>query len=105
MSIDILEFNSVILAIHIHDSVCSWSLVGFYGPLYCFKREKAWTNLFALLESLEGLWLGVGDFNTILESNEKRGGCCGSSSSPNYLGNLNFDLGVVDLGFSRAKFT
>jgi hypothetical protein len=105
LSIDILEFYSITLAIHIHDNVCFWSLVGFYGPLYRFKREKAWTNLFALLESLEGLWLCVGDFNTILKSNEKRGGRCGSSSSPNYLGNLMFDLGAMDLGFSRAKFT
>ena len=79
--------------------------MGFYGPPYYHKRIKAWTNLVALLQSLEGPWLCFGDFNLIVEANEKLGGHTGSTSATNYLRNLMFELGAVDLGFSGAKFT
>ena len=103
--VDVLEFNSVTIAISIYDSVCNWSLVGFYGPPYYRKRMKAWTNLYGLLQSLEGPWLCFGDFNTVVEDNEKLGGRSGSSSASNYLRSLISDLDAVDLGFSGAKFT
>uniref|UniRef100_A0A2N9FEW4 CCHC-type domain-containing protein n=1 Tax=Fagus sylvatica TaxID=28930 RepID=A0A2N9FEW4_FAGSY len=45
--------------------------VGFYGPSYYRKRMKAWTNLFGLLQSLEGPWLCFGDFNIVAMDNEK----------------------------------
>jgi hypothetical protein len=105
ISVEVLEFNSVTITISICDSVCNWSLVDFYGPPYYRKRMKAWTNLFALLQSLEGPWLYFGDFNTIVEDNEKLGGRSGSSSASNYLRSLIFDLNAIDLGFSGAKFT
>jgi hypothetical protein len=54
---------------------------------------------------LEGPWLCFGDFNTILDAKEKHGGCNGSSSVPNYLRSLLFELGAVGLGFSGSKFT
>jgi hypothetical protein len=79
--------------------------LGFYGPSYYPKWHKAWTNLCALLESIEGAWLCCGDFNCIIEVKEKLGGRRGSSLAPNYLRNLLFNLDVVDLGFSGAKFT
>ena len=104
--VDVLEFNAVTVALNIHDHLCSWALVGFYGPPYHRKRIKAWTNLHALLQSITGPWLCFGDFNSILNDNEKEGGRSGSSSSAiNFLRNLMFDLGAVDLGFSSAKFT
>ena len=104
--VDVLEFNAVTVALNIHDHLCSWALVGFYGPPYHRKRIKAWTNLHALLQSITGPWLCFGDFNSILDDNEKEGGRSGSSSSAtNFLRNLMFDLGAVDLGFSGAKFT
>ncbi len=54
LSIDVLEFNSVTIGVKISDNVCSWSLIGFYGPLYHAKRIKAWTNLYAFLASIDG---------------------------------------------------
>ncbi len=41
----------------------------------------------------------------ICEDSEKEGGTVGSSSVPNYLNELLFELGVVDLGFAGNKFT
>jgi hypothetical protein len=78
-------------------------LVGFYGPPYHSKRLKAWFNLYALLQSFTGLWLCFEDFNSILSANEKEGGRRGSSFAPNFLRNLMFELGAVDLGFSEAN--
>ena len=103
--VEVLEFNSVTIAISILDNICNWTLVGFYGPPYYQKRMKAWTNLYGLLQSVEGPWLCFGDFHTVVEDNEKLGGRPGSSSASNYLHNLISDLDAVDLGFSGVKFT
>ena len=40
LNIEVLEFNSHIIAITIHDNQCIWSLIGFYGPPYKTKRRK-----------------------------------------------------------------
>ena len=104
LEIDVIDYNSQIIAINIKDGTCSWSLVG-YGPPYQSKRRKAWENLAALLESLDGPWICLGDFNVVLGDNEKEGGRLGSSSTPNYLKDILFELGVVDLVFSGNSFT
>ena len=101
--VEVLEFNSCTIAVSIRDSICSWSLVGFYGLTYYHKCCKAWTNLCALLESFVGPWMCFGDFNSILDAKEKEGGRNGSSSGLRYLSNLMFDLGAVDLGFAGGE--
>lgn len=44
------------------------------------------------------------DFNAILGDSEKEGGRRGSSSAPNFLSEIMFELGAVDLGFSGNNF-
>jgi hypothetical protein len=51
-----------------------------------------------------GPWVCLGDFNVIFEDVEKEGGNIGCSSAPNFLKDLIFYLGAVDLGFSSNKF-
>ena len=46
-----------------------------------------------------------GEFNVVLEDEEKEGGNIGNSSCPNYLKEIMFNLGVVDLGYTGNKFT
>ena len=55
LDVEILEFNSWTIAVVVKDSICSWSLIGFYGPPYQAKRRKAWENLHALLQSIDDL--------------------------------------------------
>ena len=105
LEVDILEYNSNMIAIRIKECNVWWSLVGFYGPPYMAKRLKAWINLRALLETIQGPWLCCGDFNVMMDDFEKEGGVCGSSSIPSYLKDIMFDLGAVDLGFAGNKFT
>jgi hypothetical protein len=50
-------------------------------------------------------WTCIGDFNVVLDCSEKEGGRVGSFSSPNFLKDLLFDLGAVDLGFVGNSFT
>jgi exonuclease III len=100
IKVEVLEFDPNLIAINILDCICSWTLVGFYGPPHKRHRSSAWENLIVLLESVEGPWLCLGDFNVILEDAEKEGGRIGSSSLPNYLKDLMFELGAVDLCFA-----
>jgi exonuclease III len=105
LQVDVLEFDSNLIAITVHDSICDWNFVGFYGPPHKINRRIIWENLHALLESFEGPWVVLGDFNVILDDSEKEGGRIGCSSMPSYLKDLLFDLGAVDLGFAGNKFT
>ena len=105
VSIKEVEFDKNLIAVKVSDSVTDWLLVGFDGPPYYSKKKKAWGNLFALLESHQGPWVCIGDFNCILNEDEQVGGCKGSSSAINYLKELMFEYNAVDLGYSGDKFT
>ena len=105
VSAEIVEFDSRTIAITVQDEFCSWSLIGFYGPPYQAKRRKVWSNLHALLQSLNEPWMCFGDFNVVVEDSEKEGGIQGSTSAPNFLKELLFDLSAIDLGYSGNQFT
>jgi hypothetical protein len=98
--VKVLEFDSQMIVISIHSNLSEWNLVGFYGPPHQSKRRIAWENLHALLESLDGPWVCLGDFNTILEDSGKEGG-----NAANFLRELLFNLGAVNLGYTGNKFT
>ena len=80
-------------------------LVGFYGPTYTINRRGAWEHLSALLESIQGPWACFGDFNLTISGEEKLGGRRGNSSKQNFLQDMMFELGAIDLGYSRNQFT
>lgn len=104
-SVNLVEFNKNLIAVTISDVLCKWILVGFYGPPYESKKKKAWGNLMALLESLQDPWVYMGDFNYTISENEKFGGKKSGSSMNNYLQDLLFEFGAIDLGFSGSQFT
>ena len=106
LPITVVEFGKNLIAIKVLDQCTDWLLVGFYGPPYFSKKKKkAWENLFALLESHQGPWACIGDFNYILNEEERFGGSKGGSSSTNYLKELMFELNAVDLRYSGNKYT
>jgi len=69
------------------------------------KKRKAWENISALLESLQGSWIYFGDFNIVPRDDEMAGGRKGSILTPNYLRDILFELGAMDLGFIGNGFT
>ncbi len=105
LDVSVLEFDSRTTVVTVSDSICSWTLLGFYEPPYQAKRQKAWGNLNALLQSINGPWMCFGDFNYVVSEAEKEGGIRGSASTPNFLKDLLFELEVIDLGYSESKFT
>jgi hypothetical protein len=52
-----------------------WHFTGFYGEPRSDQREISWRALRTLNASRRHLWLCMGDFNGILMSHEKQGGC------------------------------
>ena len=100
-----VEFDKNLIAVKVTDKCTDWLLIGFYGPPYQAKKRKAWGNLCALIESHQGPWVCIGDFNFIINEEEQIGGNRGGSSGENYLKELMFEFNAVDLGYSGNKFT
>ena len=69
------------------------------------KRRKRGEICLLFLESHQGPWAVIGDFNFIVNEEEQLGGNKGGSSAINYLKELLFELNAVDLGYSGNKFT
>ncbi|KAL0006983.1 hypothetical protein SO802_008485 [Lithocarpus litseifolius] len=105
VDLKVVEFNKNLIAVKVSDQYVEWMLVGFYGPPYHSKKKKAWGNLFALLESHQGPWAVMGDFNFIVNEEEQLGGNRGGPSSTNYLKELLFEFNAVDLEYSGNKYT
>ena len=105
VNVEVEKFNKNILVVKIKEALCEWLMVGFHGPPYPAKKRKAWENICAILESFQGPWVCLGDFNYIVNAEEKCGGDKGGTLAPNYLKELMFDLGAIDLGYSGNKFT
>ena len=82
-----------------------WRFTGFYGEPNTHYREEAWSMLRMLRSKPHLPWCCMGDFNKILQSEEKRGG----RIRPHVLMQAFRDVldvcGFADLGFTRPEFT
>lgn len=106
LSIHQMEYNKNHIALKVTDALCDWLLVCFYRPPYPAKKQKAWENLMALLNSCQCPWVCIGDFNfTINDKEIFRGNQRGESSATNFLKELIFKFGAIDLGFSGNTST
>lgn len=86
-------------------SFCPWLLTCTNGPHSWYNRATYWDNLTSVGNSFVGPWLIVGDFNSILNPGEKRGGGdFGSTSHNEFVSFVNHN-GLVDLGFNGNAFT
>ena len=84
VQIEVVEFNKYVIAVKILDPGGDWYLIGFYGPPYASKKRKVWENFCALLETFQEPWICFGDFNIVMDSEEKDGGRAECSMSPNF---------------------
>ena len=101
-----MKFNNNLIAVKVSNALIDWLLVGFYGPPYPSKKRKAWENLMALLDSCNWPWVCIGDFNFTISKNEVSNGSKGGGlSTTNYLKELMFEFGAIDLGFSGNAYT
>lgn len=58
-----------------------------------------------LWATIQGPWICMRDINLTISDDDKWGGTREGSSTPNYLKDIMFELGAVDLGFSGNNFT
>lgn len=106
LSIHQMEYNKNLIALKVTDALCDWLLVCFYGPPYLAKKQKAWENFMALLNSCQHPWVCIGDFNFTINDKEIFGGNKrGESSATNFLKELIFEFDAIDLDFFGNTFT
>ncbi|XP_061353715.1 uncharacterized protein LOC133298441 [Gastrolobium bilobum] len=76
-----------------------------YGCPRRMERKTLWDDLTSITTDVEGAWIVLGDFNAILNENEKNGGntaCPGSISGFRRCIN---ECALIDLGFKGPHFT
>ena len=106
LSISQVEFNKNLIAIKVSNALCDWVMVGFYGPPYPAKKQKAWENLMAFLNSYLFPWVCIGDFNFTTNDKEILGGKrSGESLAINYLKELIFEFSAIYWGFFGNSYT
>ena len=82
-----------------------WRFTGFYGEPNTYYREEVWSMLRMLRSKLHLPWCCMGDFNEILQSEEKRGGRIRPHVQMQAFRDVLDVCGFVDLGFTRPEFT
>lgn len=88
------------------DSECAWHLTGFYGEPEASRRSEGW-NMFLRMLSLKPklLWCYFGDFNELLEVQDKKGGIPRAHNLMESFREVLDVCGFVDLGYSGSDFT
>ena len=72
VQLELINFttNNIMVRV-LEDDGFIWWLTCFYGSPEATQRYKSWELLSHLKSCVEGPWLCIGDFNTILQSSEK----------------------------------
>ena len=82
-----------------------WRFKGFYGEPNTSYREEAWSMLRMLGSKPHLPWCCMGDFNEILQTEEKRGGGTRPHVQMQAFREVLDFCGFIDLGFTGPKFT
>lgn len=97
--------NMISALVTLNPSDSPWLLTGVYSPPSPSLRECFWDTLKVVGSSLNGVWLIMGDFNTVLSQEDKLSGRPVASSSSGGLSGLILEFGLIDLGFNGYPFT
>lgn len=89
----------------VEDNGFSWFFTAIYGSPNVHARLSLWNQLQHIGSNLLSPWLLVGDFNAVLFAHERSSGALGSGNKDSSFVHLVEHLGLVDFGFSGARFT
>ncbi|XP_028784258.1 uncharacterized protein LOC114740307 [Neltuma alba] len=107
LQIDLISGSSNI--IHARISCTSedapYFLTLVYGPPKEAERSRVWDRLASLATSINGSWLCAGDFNEILNQNEKMGGNPRAARKILRFHKMISDCEFLDLEFKGSRFT
>ena len=87
------------------ESGLKWRLTSFYGHTDVVKRKGSWELLSMLSDNIHLPWLCFGDFNEVLERDEKFGKLEKNWSEIYEFKKAIDEVGLMDLGFKGNKFT
>ncbi|XP_075665007.1 uncharacterized protein LOC142634593 [Castanea sativa] len=87
------------------NSECAWHLTGFYGEPEASRRSEGWNMLRMLSSKPKFPWCCFGDFNELLEVQDKRGGVPRAHNLMESFHEVLDICGFVDLGYSGPDFT
>jgi hypothetical protein len=88
-----------------NEGLAQWKFIGFYGQPASARREESWELLNHLKHLQPPPWLCAGDFNEILEQNEKFGAAIRRASQMEGFRQALEDCELCDLGFIGSRFT
>lgn len=83
----------------------SWRFTSFYGDPDPNKRDQSWQLMDRLSDSGNTPWILGGDFNEILNDNEKEGGAQKARKGMDNFREALDKCRLIDPGFSGAKHT
>ena len=82
-----------------------WRITGFYGNLETSKRQESWL-LLKRLSSLNSLpWVCLGNYNKLMDSSEKGGGCTRPAKQMEAFCDAINTCNLRDMGYSGQDFT
>jgi exonuclease III len=87
------------------DNTSPWRFTGFYGHPNPAKRHESWTLLRHLKHFGPEPWLCVGDFNEVVEQDEKYGGLRKNEGQMRQFRDALAECELTDLGYSGTRFT
>ena len=82
-----------------------WKFIGFYGEFETSNHYISWATLRRLKTKFTLPWICAGDFNEIIQAQEKLGGRHRPSSQMEEFRDVLDEFGFQDLGYSGNKFT
>ncbi|KAL5767062.1 hypothetical protein ACOSQ2_013845 [Xanthoceras sorbifolium] len=105
VSVKLLSFSFFHIDVLVDDSSSNcWRFTGFYGHPEASQRIHGW-NLLRRLSSLHNFpWFCGGDYNEILNDNEKKGGSNRAQGLMDNFGQALDDCNLLDLGFVICGF-
>ncbi|KAK8716061.1 hypothetical protein V6N13_043380 [Hibiscus sabdariffa] len=104
LSLTVLKLQFLHFRITCLSSGSSSLLTVIYASPMASQRKALWPHLRALATTVYGPWILMGDFNTTLDSSDRRGGTGPMRASKDFQSFV-FYRGLRDMGFSGPEFT
>lgn len=106
IQIEVVATNTQFIVVRVEDNMrCSWHCSFVYGSPDSGLRQRLWQKLDRVALQVDGAWLTVGDFNSVLSPDEvntpENWNAHKSASFQEWI----FEQGLVGLGFHGSKFT